>query len=98
VCLSGNACLTDDWHEFEAGGEGYATLDDERPTMALHRTAANPSASPRSYDAQARRNNSAFGCSMSPSGGYANVGSLVSLSVAECHVVRLPVPRKSAGR
>ena len=33
------ACLTDDWREFEPGSEGYATLDDERPTMALHRVA-----------------------------------------------------------
>ena len=33
------ACLTDDWREFEVGEEGYVTLDDERPTMALHRSA-----------------------------------------------------------
>ena len=33
------ACLTDDWREYEPGSEGYATLDDERPTMALHRVA-----------------------------------------------------------
>jgi len=33
------ACLTDDWRESEAGDDGYATLDDERPTMALHRSA-----------------------------------------------------------
>lgn len=33
------ACLTADWRESEAGQEGYDTLDDERPTMALHRVA-----------------------------------------------------------
>jgi ketosteroid isomerase-like protein len=33
------ACLTDDWREFGPEGEGYATLDDERPTMELHRSA-----------------------------------------------------------
>ena len=33
------ACLTDDWRESKVGDESYATLDDERPTMALHRLA-----------------------------------------------------------
>ena len=33
------ACLTDDWRESEPGTEGFVTLEDERPTMALHRTA-----------------------------------------------------------
>lgn len=33
------ACLTADWRESEVGEDGYATLDDERPTMALHRVA-----------------------------------------------------------
>lgn len=34
-------CLTDDWREFGPEGEagGFATLDDERPTMAAHRVA-----------------------------------------------------------
>lgn len=34
-----SACLTDDWRESDSGSDEYATLDDERPTMALHRTA-----------------------------------------------------------
>jgi predicted ester cyclase len=35
------ACLTDDWREYGPEGEdgGFATLDDERPTMAAHRVA-----------------------------------------------------------
>lgn len=32
------ACLTDDWREYGPDG-GSATLEDERPTMALHRLA-----------------------------------------------------------
>ena len=34
-----DACLTDDWRERDAGGAGDTTLDDERPTMRLHRVA-----------------------------------------------------------
>jgi len=34
-----SACLTDDWRESDSGSDEYATLDDERPTMALHRSA-----------------------------------------------------------
>ena len=33
------ACLTDDWREFGPEGDEYATIDDERPTMELHRAA-----------------------------------------------------------
>jgi predicted ester cyclase len=33
------ACLTDDWREYGTDGTDFATLDDERPTMELHRTA-----------------------------------------------------------
>ena len=35
------ACLTDDWREYGPEGEAgdYATLADERPTMAAHRVA-----------------------------------------------------------
>lgn len=35
------ACLADDWREYGPEGEegGFATLDDERPTMAAHRLA-----------------------------------------------------------
>lgn len=33
------ACLTDDWREYEAGTDEFVTLDDERPTMELHRAA-----------------------------------------------------------
>ena len=32
------ACLTDDWREYGPDG-GSATLEDERPTMELHRSA-----------------------------------------------------------
>lgn len=32
------ACLTEDWREYGPGGES-ATLEDERPTMELHRSA-----------------------------------------------------------
>jgi predicted ester cyclase len=32
------ACLADDWREYDPDG-GSATLDDERPTMELHRSA-----------------------------------------------------------
>jgi predicted ester cyclase len=33
------ACLTDDWHEYGADGQGGAGLEDERPTMRLHKIA-----------------------------------------------------------
>ena len=33
------ACLTDDWREHGADGTGATTLDDERPTMRLHKIA-----------------------------------------------------------
>lgn len=35
------ACLADDWREYgpEGDGGGFATLEDERPTMATHRAA-----------------------------------------------------------
>jgi predicted ester cyclase len=33
------ACLTDDWREYGADGTGGITIDDERPTMRLHRVA-----------------------------------------------------------
>jgi predicted ester cyclase len=32
------SCLTDDWKEYDPDGD-VATLDDERPTMRVHRTA-----------------------------------------------------------
>ncbi len=35
------SCLTDDWREYGPEGEagGFATLEDERPTMEAHRLA-----------------------------------------------------------
>jgi predicted ester cyclase len=33
------SCLTSDWREHDASGEGDTSLDDERPTMRLHRIA-----------------------------------------------------------
>ena len=35
------ACLTDDWREYDAGGpdQDFGTLEDERRTMELHRSA-----------------------------------------------------------
>ena len=33
------ACLTDDWREYGADGSGAATLEEERPTMRMHKVA-----------------------------------------------------------
>lgn len=33
------ACLADDWREHDAAGRATSTLEDERPTMKLHRSA-----------------------------------------------------------
>jgi predicted ester cyclase len=33
------ACLTEDWREFGPERTGFGTLEDQRPTMAMHRVA-----------------------------------------------------------
>jgi predicted ester cyclase len=33
------ACLTDDWREYDSSGANETTLDDELPTMRLHKVA-----------------------------------------------------------